>query len=111
MSRPRLPYVLFLLDGPLALYAGVSPHEPIGEPVRRSWDVLFDVLEKGYEVRVMTWRDPGLVWAWLARAQLMQRLQDLATFDVVNDMPQAVPRAAAVYLDDMATVAALPRRT
>jgi len=86
------PYVLVSLDVVLATYAGVSPHEPIGEPVYPHWQLVERVLRSGRRVNVLTWRVPGLVIAWMERAKLTHIAMHQG-FDVVNAMPDGLPEA------------------
>ena len=104
------PYALIVLDGPLALYAGVSPTEPIGEPVRSTWELALQALEKGYAVRVLTWRDPGLVWAWMDKAKLLETFSRHRLFDVTNTMPEGCPIVWVTGLEQAAGLVALKDR-
>lgn len=103
-----VPYLLWTLDGALANYAGVSPDEPIGEPHQRSWELLAGALDRGYDVVVLTWRDPGLVHAWMEKA----RLNRLAlNFRIENTMPHGRPVLWVTGQGiELAGVAALPHR-
>jgi hypothetical protein len=89
---PMVPYVLWILDGGLANYAGVSPHEPIGEPDITSWGLFETVLGKGYDVVILTWRDPGLVYAWIERAKLQDLVMRPEVY-VQSNMPAGLPVA------------------
>lgn len=96
MSPPRSvmmpgPYVLFWLDGPLARYAGVSPNDAIGEPIQANWKWVSELLDDGVGVKVITWREPSLVMAWMDTAKLYTRFVSHRNFEVVNLLPAGMP--------------------
>lgn len=106
---PRFPYVMMALDDVLALYAGVSPEEPIGEPVWFGWLAVRTALDRGYEVAVLTWRDPALVHAWMDRAKLTDLYQHDG-FMVTRDHPIGRPALWCVNRVDLEGLAMLPNR-
>lgn len=88
---PTRPYLLWVLDGVLANYAGVSPEEPIGEPRYYAWNLLHEAQQKGYDSIILTWREVGIVVAWMERAKLDPLLQGFG-LQITNSMPVGLPR-------------------